>query len=404
MKIFENVFRQRVRVTSLLVAGVALWYSLIQFISVSSVSGYVARIAIVLFGVGLLGKRIVSRFLRGRMPVKATFTTVVLGAAAIINAWASGEIRKLIDFVAFFGGIAGFFLIAERHPLRSKDILLFVGIVLTTGILSTILVGTVTRGEFGLIPFAGEDWRVLISSPHSTGKGGVFLLVASLLLSREREWRLGYLLLFLSAWYLILFSGSRSSIAGALAAVALWFSGTARQMIMRRPYVGVFITVMAGLSMYLAPILIFEGVRAEGFLGRLLKISPGQEDVTTGRLLTWLYHLELFFENFWIGAQTSMVSEAGSDVGRKLAASNESFFTKVMAKHGVFGLLFNLTFPFISWYSIIRNCYEAYVLSVIFVVITAASGAFGGAYGPYSTLGYWLFFSLVFLSDGKSSR
>ncbi|WP_263785010.1 hypothetical protein [Salinibacter grassmerensis] len=336
------------------------------------------------------------------MPLKATLLIFGLSTVAVTNALGSGEISKFIDFVAFFGGVAGYFLIAERYPLKKKDVFVFTATVLISGVILEVTGAPGTRGEFGLIPFSGESWKVLIKSPHFTGWGGLFFLFVSLLLSQERGWGLRYFQLFLIGWYLIIFSGSRSSIAAALAAVALWFSGTARRMIMRSPYLGVLITFLAGLSMYLAPIVIFESLRTEGFLGRLLKISPGQEDVTAGRFLTWLYHLELFFENFWTGAETSMVTEAGDTVGRELTASNESFFTKVLAKHGVFGILFHFLFLFISWYSIDKKSYEAYILSVVFAIITAASGVFGSTYYVYSVLGYWLFFSLVFLSSDRS--
>ncbi|WP_263819265.1 O-antigen ligase family protein [Salinibacter sp.] len=385
----------RVRMSKLLVAGIALWYALVPMTDVSSVVGYVARIAIVLFGIWLLGKRGVSRFLEGRMPVKATFATVLLATLAIISAGASGELGKLIDFVAFFGGIAGYFLIAERYPLQARDIFLFTVTVLVAGILLEITGAPGTRGEFGLLPFTGENWKVLIKGPHFTGWGGVFLLFSSLLFSNQKGWKLKHLLLLLLAWYLIVLSGSRSSIAAALATVVLWFSGTARRLILRRPYIGVLVTLLAGLSMYLAPVLIFQGLSAEGFLGTLLKISPGQEDVTAGRFLTWLYHFELFFDHFWTGAPSQMVTESGEAMSRELMASNESFFTKVLAKFGIIGLFFQGAFLFLSWFALKNRSYEGYIISIIFVVTTAASGVFGSTYYVYSVVGYWGYFSLL---------
>lgn len=155
--------------------------------------------------------------------------------------------------------------------------------------------------------------------------------------------------------------------------------------------------------MYLGPVLIFQSLRAEGFLGTLLKISPGQEDVTAGRLLTWLYHLELFFENLWTGAPSSMVTEAGENLSRELVGSNESFYTKVLAKHGVLGVLFHTIFLVFSWYALKKEAYAAYVLSVVFAIVTAASGVFGSTYYIYSIIGYWSYFSIV-NSTPKSTR
>jgi hypothetical protein len=311
------------------------------------------------------------------------------------TAVSSADPKKFVDFVVFFGGLTGYYLIAERYPLNAGDIIAFVGIALVASALLAVTGISVGKHEFDLLPFVGENWKVIIRGPHFTGWAGFFLLFATLLLSKERGWSLRYILLLIGSIYFVIFSGSRSSIAAALAALGLWYLGPIRRLIMRNQIVGLVVPAVAGLTMYLAPILIFQSLSAEGFLGTLLKISPGQEDVTAGRLVTWLYHLDLFTSNFWTGASVSAVTEAGENVPLELLGSNESFFTKMLATQGVWGFLFIGSFIYLSYISISKNNYEAYVISVAFVVITSASGVFGSMYNIYSIIGYWTYFSLL---------
>ncbi|MCS3861651.1 hypothetical protein GGP86_001429 [Salinibacter ruber] len=326
---------------------------------------------------------------------------MALGITAALtgNAIASADPEKFVDFVAFFGGVAGYFLIAERYPLRVRDILTFVGIALGAGILIHVVGAPGVQGEFDLIPFVGENWRVIIRSPHFTGRSGLFLLFASLLFSREKGWRLWYVVLLGLSLYLIVFSGSRSSVAAALAILGLWYLKPVQQLVMRSWVVGALIPILAGLTMYLAPVLVFQSLTAEGFLGTLLQISPQQEDVTSGRLLTWLYHLDLFMNNFWTGAPVSAVVETGENIPLELRGSNESFFTKVLATQGVFGFLFYSLFLYLSVFSLKKKVYTSYILSVVFVVVTSSAGIYGSTYSLYSILGYWLYFSLISRSN-----
>jgi hypothetical protein len=386
----------------MLVASTALWYTLlVPLTSILTPVGYGARVAIVIVGLWFLGKRVLSRVFEHRLPLGATLLVLGISVVMTLNSIASADPEKFIDFVVFFGGIAGYFLIAERYPLNAKDIVVFVGIGLGASVLLVITGASGGEHEFDLLPFVGESWRVVVRGPHFTGRAGFFLLFATLLLSKQRGWSLRYVLLFTTAVYLIVFSGSRSSIAAALATLGLWYLRPVRHFAMKSRLVSLSIPVVAGLTMYLAPIVIFQSLTAEGFLGTLLKISPGQEDVTAGRLLTWVYHLDLFANNFWTGAPVSAVAESGENIPLELAGSNESFFTKILATQGVWGFLFYGGFLYLAWKSFRKRVYEAYILSVSFVVITSASGTFGSMYNFYSIIGYWGYFSLI-IAHGKS--
>jgi hypothetical protein len=252
--------------------------------------------------------------------------------------------------------------------------------------------------EFDLLPFRGESWRVVIRAVHFTGRAGFFLLFASLLKFRQARKPWHYLLLA-AGLYLIIFSGSRNSIAAAIAVLGMWALPPAQRFLLRHPAVALMSVVVAGASMYLLPVLVFQALSAEGFIGRVLQITPENTDVTSGRLLTWLYHLDLFFQNPWTGGSTEMVSEAGETVSERLKASHESFFTKVLAANGVFGILYYGLFLFMGWLTVRKNSAYAYMLIVAFVVITAADGAYGVPYKFHSIIGYALFFSLLRNTD-----
>jgi len=392
----------RVRQSRLLIILVAFWYALlVPLTSISTPVGYGARVAIVIAGLWLFGKRVLSRIFEHRLPLRTTVLALGISLVMTLNAVASADPEKFIDFVVFFGGIAGYFLIAERYTLNATDIIVFVGSGLGASVLLVFTGASGGGHEFDILPFVGESWRVIVKSPHFTGRAGFFLLFATLLLSKQRGWSLRYLLLFTIAIYLIVFSGSRSSIAAALATLGLWYLRPVRHLAMKSRLVSLSIPVVAGLIMYLAPIAIFQSLTAEGFLGTLLKISPGQEDVTAGRLLTWVYHLDLFANNFWTGAPVSAVAESGENVPLELAGSNESFFTKILATQGVWGFLFYGAFLYLALKSFKEKNYESYILLVSFVVITSAAGTFGSMYNFYSVIGYWVYFSLV-IAHGKS--
>lgn len=385
-----------VRRSGFLIVIVALWYTLFVPLTVpSTFVGYSARVAIVIVGFWFFGKQVLSRIFSHRLPLGTTILVCAITVVFTTNAVASSDPRKLIDCVVFFGGIAGFWAIASHYPMDVSDVVAYVGIALGASVLLVFADTSWQSHEFGLIPFTGENWRVNIRGPHFTGRSGFFLLLASLLLSKKNGWRLVYLFLFIGAVYIVIFSGSRSSMAAAIATLGLWYFRPIRELVMKNRIVALMIPVLAGAAMHLAPILIFQALSVEGFMGTLLKISPGQEDVTAGRLVTWLYHLDLFANNFWTGVPVSAVAETGENIPIELKGSNESFFTRVLAVQGVWGFAFYFTFMYLSWLSVINKSYSSYILSVVFIIITSVDGVFGTMYNVYSIIGYWLYFSLL---------
>jgi hypothetical protein len=389
-----------VRKTQFLFAGIALWYGLfVPVTNVNSTVGYFARVAIVLVGLALVALHGIRRVYAQCIRLKETGLIALVTTCFLYVSVASVDPSKFVDYVTLFGGIAGLSLLAARYPVDADTVILYVGIGLVAPILLEVAGVPVTGDrEFDLLPFRGESWRVVIRAVHFTGRAGFFLLFAALLKFRQARKPWHYLLLAVGL-YLIIFSGSRNSIAAAMAVLGMWALPPAQRFLLRHPAVALVSVVVAGASMYLLPVLIFQALSAGGFIGRVLQITPENTDVTSGRLLTWLYHLDLFFQNPWTGVSTEMVSEAGETVSEKLKASNESFFTKVLAANGMFGMLYYGLFLFMGWLAVRKNSAYAYMLMVAFVVITAADGVYGVPYKFHSIIGYALFFSLLRNTD-----
>lgn len=389
----------RVRIAGLWFTLAVMWHVFLVTPSAPATPfGYAARLLplAIVFGLGFY--HLVKKTTVAQLDGLSILFGVLIVLSFIKNVMLTRDIPGLMEYIMFFGGLYGYRQLARHYPITPLDV---AGgfLVLVFPILSILELFPfyASRHEFGLIPFLGDNWRVVIEAIHFTGQGGALAFFAGAVLLRRGRRRVGLLIMGVAA-YLVLFSGSRTSLAAILVAAAVLFLPWVRRMVLRSRFVAGLGLLLCASILYLIPFLVVQGVSLGGFADRLLRLQS--DDVSAGRALTWAYHLNLFFENLWTGAPESAVAEFGSD---ELEGSYESFFTRILARQGVWSLLFLSAFMGLALEAVKRTRVDAYALSLMFVLLAAGQGTFGTTYGLFALVGFWLYFSLLESSDEPKS-
>lgn len=334
----------------------------------------------------------IGKFISDKLRKIEIYLSSVLLAGLFSNIFLRFDLDAVISYLSFFGGLYGIYKVSEKFSVNSSDVLVaFIFIVSPIKILIEKFTLFEASPSFSLIPFQGESWRVVIESVHFTGILGAISFFASLVgLRREGSYK--YLIYLLISGYLVVFSGSRSSLAAILVVVVIFSSKYFQKLITNSYLFSLGFIIFSMSSLYISSFVLSGVAYSGGFIADLLKLSSG--DITAGRFLTWSYHLDLFFDNYILGVPASLVQEP-SYFDPKLAASNESYYTRILARYGIFSILFYSTFVFLGLYSSFQNNWISFSFLAMMCVITSGQGMFGSTYNLFPLLSWWFFFSLL---------
>lgn len=338
--------------------------------------------------------------------LKATVSTIlILFFALVFKIFLRQDIDGMLEWIMFFGGVYSFRMLGAWLPLRlPRDFnVVFWTILFPSALFQSFVVGTV-KGEPGLLPFVGSDWKVVLESVHYTGQMGLFLFLANLLgVSNERKpitfkkIRFFNLISAFLGVYFVVFSGSRSSILALVVVIGLLplTSKMHRCSPLFLTLVAVFVTVSPFLFVHK-----LDGVILPGFLGELLKLTPRQHKyygVMSGRSWLWRYHWNLFKNNFWTGVEASLVDFKTKEVimGQIAKAGSESFFTRVLARDGIWAVFFLGFFVWLAWKPVKVRNRDAYLWGIAILTMTVGLPTFGYTYSFLAIAGYWMYFSLL---------
>ncbi len=382
-----------IRLTKLLFVASSVWYAVVPILLPDgTLAGYMSRVFPVVIFILYGLKCYIGYFLYDNLSSSEIYLSLILLLGLYTNFLLRFDIDAVISYISFFGGLYGIYKVSNIYSIKPDDILIsFIFVVIPIKISLEKLTSFEANPAFSLIPFRGDNWRVVIQSIHFTGVLGAITFFASLVRLKEGGSR-RYLISAIFSVYLVVFSGSRSSLAAIIVVLVIFSFDTAKSLISQSYTFSFFSVILSMWSLYIISILISGVSYSGGFIADLLKLSS--EDVTAGRLLTWSYHWDLFVNNYSIGVPASLVQEP-SYFDPKLAASNESYYTRILARYGVWSIVFYATFVYLGLVSSFKKNWISFAFLIMMCIITSGQGIFGGTYNLFPLLSWWFFFSLL---------
>jgi exopolysaccharide production protein ExoQ len=312
--------------------------------------------------------------IHGALPVLVFAFIVYVGFSVL---WAVEQelvIRRVITFMLLC--VAAFGIV---HRFSNRDLVLLG--FLSGGIIGIMSLGSeIISGQFNPTEVEFRLFGIM----HANSLGGVmavFVLSALALRQTSERHRFWYSLAIVFGLGILLLTKSRSSIAGLLAAMAIWIVLGARDR--RRVIVlGIFALALIGpMIVFLFGEELASGVRKTVLLGRDSR-SP---ETFTGRIPLWEYLIARFvedrplfgygFQGFWTPDHILNVS-ASQDW---LILHAHSGFMNIVLDLGLFGLglfMLILIFAIGRAYAIYRATQDRTWLFITAVLTWAAVGSF----------------------------
>jgi hypothetical protein len=306
------------------------------------------------------------------------------------------DIARALEYTSLFGGYIGFWMLANVAPLTVRDLFrVFVFWALPLSIIVAL-----TGAESGLIiPFAhgamGNTW-LMIRSVHYTSVFFSILALASLIMYQSSK-RKGYLVtLALSFLAVILCRGRASLVALAITSAIYLFLVYKKVILKKHTFLILIASVCAVVSLYFVPLFMDE-IKLEGFWGERLKMTQEHKDITAGRRWLWEYHLLLFRSNLWTGGSAADVNIGRGEYVQWSTATgaSESFFTKVLARDGIFGFVTFCVFIWLLYEPLKRNNLTAFIIILLGMITTAGLSTLGSSYSIFAFIFYWWYFSAL---------
>lgn len=376
----------------LVVALLGSWHTfVVPFLDDTQPIGRIAKfipLAVIVFSMVALA---LTKY-RRRMP-STVFKLFLLLCVLVLYRITVEDFASALDVIMFFGGVAAFWLLAQEVPLNlhalNYTLLL---IVLPGAIIYHRFLGMFSNFEFDIIPFVGADWRVLIRAHHHSAMVGCYLLLINIMLYRSqnhhRGWRVAFACLGL---YFVIFSGSRAVfLVVVLILVSVFLNRFPRWLF----FIGPIITVALLYIVLSTPLI--NNLRMNGSMGVMLKLDPQNIDPSAGRAWLWQYHINLFIHHPWRGTSEAESFGFGDIVnGLRVIASTESFFTYVLARYGIGGIVYIFFFLWCLWKPLTTKRFDAYLWGMLIFVLTMSLSLNATTYSFFSIVNFWMFFSLL---------
>jgi hypothetical protein len=301
------------------------------------------------------------------------------------------DMSRILEVGAFYLPLIGFYFLSKKNPISEKILIQFLVFII---IPITIIFSLMEVHSFRyMISYMG-DGRLLIffGAIHLTGIILLFLFTSMLSLYIYKN-KIVYFYILIFILLLILTSGSRTAFLIALFLFIMGY-GIKKRYIVNNAY------------LFLLPLILLFSIYIIDFLREyLILIGLGEQlklnnvNVTAGRAWLWLYHMDLFFENLFIGTDDSLLDISKGDytyTGEISQAGTESYYTKLLARDGIWGFIHIGFYLYLLYLAIKSKNNFAYFLIVIIIISNATVSQFSNMYELSSFLGYWMLFSLLF--------
>ena len=302
------------------------------------------------------------------------------------------DIERIIEVCSYYLPLLGVYFISKKYPINNESFTIIIMlIILPMFVINSFMIEGYRMSLFHLY----EDGRRLFyfNSIHEFGILEVAIL--AFLLNNYLYTRKNIILimsLFLTV--LIFYSGSRVSLVIALTLYAsLLFFRIENKNIKR-------------FFLYLLPLIIlFTLYSIDFFKIYLVQLNLFQDqlkldraNLTPSRMWLWLYHIKLFMDNLWTGVSSTYVDLRLGDFtvdGEYVKAGSESYFTKVIARDGLWGII-HIAFIYYMLVLAVRiQSFNSYSLLVIVFFGMAFLGKFTDLNNILVVVIYWSYFSYL---------
>jgi hypothetical protein len=336
----------------------------------------------------------------------------LVGLPLMISTIASGDREGALFCWSYPATIIAFIAIGARRSVRPQTFIwYFFVVVLPEFILSKYWFGPIVKNDSAFIseadtsgyvptvlPLPENGWHLHIGpwgeTYHYSASVGL-VLGAVCLVRYLRTRRTFYVWLLSFSVYLVVFSGTRTSYLGlAIMAVLFLLNRT------RRRVVSSWLTIIAFLF------ILYGADVARSFIPRVDSeavnslLRQNMSDVTSGRQWLWSYHFNKLREYPLTGIGLSNTRfRIGTVIeGERTRASNESFYTQILAAFGYFGFCLTAIHIYLITMILRNGNLLRIMLAGLIVVGTAGASWFGVIYVPVT------FFVLAYVCCGLDSH
>jgi hypothetical protein len=333
----------------------------------------------------IINKRLLPKFVFIALIVFLFFTTLNIGLIRF-------DIERIKEVSVFYLPIIGIYFLSKKYPIDAKSFFIIIFLfIFPIYIFNSILLEGSRMAIFEMY----ENGRILFYFDSAHSFGTLEVLIFTFLLNQYFHTKrttilLGSFLLLI----LIFYSGSRTSLAIALTLyVALFFFHIKNQNLRKiflylLPIVILFFLYSVDLiKIYFTQFNVFQD-----------QLKLNGLNVASGRAWLWLYHMNLFTDNLWTGVSSAYVDfKVGSVVENKeiARAGSESFFTKLLARDGLWGIIHYLFFYYLVALSVRAKNFLSYSMAIIIIFGMAFLGRFVAIYDILTIVVYWSYFSYL---------
>ncbi|MGP3778029.1 O-antigen ligase family protein [Halanaerobium saccharolyticum] len=202
--------------------------------------------------------------------------------------------------------------------------------------------------------------------------GAFSLLVFIINLNKDRKGIINYIMLFLSL-YFIVFSASKTALVALLFVLFIVFIKKIYKINFLYTLLPITLIGFILFTIIIAPNLtIFNQTQ---LIQYFLNMNSNRR-FQNARLWLWKNHLSIFKDNILFGEGDFSISELYEDP----LAESESKLTYIIARDGMFGILFILFLFYLIYYSVKQKNYEAYMISSTLFLIMFFYGAYINGY------------------------
>lgn len=319
-----------------------------------------------------------------------SFTAVILSIFLILIVVNFGLVRidkeRLLEIGVFFLPLLGIYFFAIRYPIDERNVFfLFLLLLLPEAIIYSIAFNEYSIGMLD------NSFTLFLIGEHHTSTLEVILFVCTLFVYKK-TYKISFLFLTLLLLVLLYFSGSRGSFIAALVIFCLSILYNNRFF---TSFLKLFIPILLLLSFYAMPIFMDS---IQKFLPSSInsQLRVNENNAFAGRDWLWGYHFKLFLDKPYVGNESKYTDlELGGKTatGERVSASSESFFTYLLARDGIWALLWYFLFGFFIFNAIKYKNELAYYLSVMFIFMNFSLSSYSLMYTIFTVLGFWLYFS-----------
>ena len=248
------------------------------------------------------------------------------------------------------------------------------------------------------IPLASNEFRINIGPPnftkHFTGDIGLICFLSVIFLLKNKSIKYGYLVLFLSL-YFVVFSGARTSLTALICCCLLiWINNEKIHPKLSFCILALFIVQFYSLNEIIGTVGFLLPV--DSFVGGILRLERINEGITSGRDFLWGFHLHHFLENPFIGGLSSDINVSVGSVlanGEIAEAGSESVYTTKLAQYGILGIIFPILHLFFFLKALLAKNTVNMIWCVALILGNVFNSTYGNIYGPIQPLMYFLIFA-----------